>query len=213
MAETFDNGARGRFNAWFFDAFDRYLNRVSREHKRHAFEGMRRGDVVEIGAGVGANFEWIPEGSRVLAVEPNEAMHERLRARAAQRGVRLELVPAPAESLPIDDASVDEVIVTLVLCTVGDPERSLREIHRILRPGGTFRFVEHVQAPPGSPRRALQHAIARPWAWLYEGCQLCRDTDRAIEAVGFKEVALRHHRFRGSLFVPVNSAISGVATK
>ena len=210
---TFDHGSRSRFNAWFFTAFDGYINRVSRDHKQDAFGGMPPGDVVEIGAGVGANFAWVPEGSRILAVEPNRAMHERLRERARERRARLELIPASAEELPIEDASVDEVICSLVLCTVDDPRRSLGEIHRILRPGGRFRFVEHVAAPSGSPRRLVQTALARPWAWVYEGCQLCRHTGEEIEAAGFSEVSMREHRFRGSLFYPVNLAISGIATK
>ncbi|MCG8589221.1 MAG: methyltransferase domain-containing protein [Proteobacteria bacterium] len=210
---TFDGGAVGRFNAWFFEAFDRYINFVAREHKRAAFDGVRAGDVVEIGAGVGANFDYIPQGSRILAVEPNEAMFERLRRRAEARGAKLELVPAPAEALPLPDASVDEVLCSLVLCTVSDPHQAVREVLRILRPGGRFRFVEHVAAHPASPRRWLQQALVRPWAWLYEGCQLCRHTADVIEAAGFRQVSIERRRFRRSLFFPVNSAIWGIATK
>lgn len=212
-APTFHNGARGRFNAWFFTAFDRYINLVARTHKRHAFAGVQRGDVVELGAGVGANFSFIPAGSRVLAVEPNEAMHPGLVERAAERGVDIELVATSAEALPFPDSSVDEVICSLVLCTVDDPEAVIAEVLRVLRPGGTFRFVEHVAAPAASPRRWIQTAIARPWAWVYEGCRLCRHTESLIEQAGFGRTDIIRRRFRWSVFFPVNSAISGTATK
>lgn len=210
---TFHNGARGRFNAWFFTAFDRYINFIARSHKRRAFEGIRQGDIVELGAGVGANFAYFPPDSRVLAVEPNEAMHQALIERAAARGLDLELIEAQAEALPIPDNSVDEVVCSLVLCTVENPTRTVAEVLRVLRPGGTFRFVEHVAAHPAMPRRWIQWTLTKPWSWLYEGCQLGRDTARLIETAGFSNTDVRRHRFRQSLFFPVNSAISGTATK
>ena len=210
---TFDNGARGRFNAWFFQAFDRYINFVTRGHKSRAFSGIGPGTILELGPGVGANFAHIPPDARVLAVEPNVAMHQRLTERAAARGVELELIAAPAEVLPIPDDTVDEVICSLVLCTVEDPARTLAEVRRVLRPGGTFRFVEHVAAHPATPRRWIQWALATPGSWIYEGCQLGRDTGRLIEAAGFTRTDIERRRFRQSLFFPVNSAISGTATK
>lgn len=210
---TFHNGARGRFNAWFFTAFDRYINIITGTHKRRAFADLRRGVIVELGPGVGANFSFIPRGSRVLAVEPNEAMHPRLAVRAIGKGVDLELVKAPAEALPIPDSSVDEVICSLVLCTVDDPARTLAEVLRVLRPGGSFRFVEHVAAHPASPRRWIQTTIAKPWSWVFEGCSLCRDTGRLIEQAGFARTEINRRRLRRSIFFPVNTAIWGTATK
>ena len=74
---------------------------------------------------------------------------------------------APGEAIPLDDGSVDAVICSLVLCTVATPPAVLAEIKRVLRPGGTFRFVEHVAARPISPRRWLQRILQRPWAWRH----------------------------------------------
>ena len=209
----FDNGARGRFNAWFFQAFDRYINHIAAHHKASAFEGIAPGRIVEIGAGVGANFDYLPAGAAVVAVEPNHAMHDALRRRADERGIQLELIGAGAEHLQLPDASVDEVICSLVLCTVSDPAATVTEIARILRPGGHFRFVEHVAAPQWSPRRWLQHGVRRPWSWLFEGCDLCRDTATLVERSGFQSVQLRRGRLRQSFFVPVNSVVSGRATR
>lgn len=204
---------RGAFNAWFFDSFDRYINIVAGPHKRAAFDGIEPGRILEVGAGTGANFDFLPRGSQVLALEPNTAMHERLHRRATEADVDLELVVAPGESIPLDDGSVDTVICSLVLCTVGNPGAVLSEIERVLRPGGTFRFVEHVAAPHLSPRRWLQRALGRPWAWIFEGCRLCRDTGNAIAGAGFTSVHVERQRLRLSVFVPVNSAIHGIATK
>ena len=210
-AATFDNGRRGRFNAWFFTAFDRDIAHIARRHKQHAFGSIEPGTIVEIGAGTGANFDHMPAGSRIVAVEPNLAMHDGLLSRARERGAAIELVAEDAHDLSIADSSVDDVVCSLVLCTVADPAAALAEIRRVLRRGGRFRFVEHVAAPAWHPRRWLQHVVRRPWSWVYEGCDTCRDTASTIEAAGFSEVHLSRRRLRHSFFVPVNSAIHGIA--
>jgi ubiquinone/menaquinone biosynthesis C-methylase UbiE len=212
-ADGFDHGAVSRFNAWFFTTFDRYINHIGRRHKRAAFGGIDADEVLELGAGVGANLAYLRPGTRLVAVEPSRRMHDRLRRRAAAAGVELDLIPHGAEHLPLEDGSMDEVICSLVLCTVADPGRVLAEARRVLRPGGRLRFVEHVAAPRWSPRRWLQRLLRRPWSWLYEGCTLDRDTGRHLRAAGFGEVEIRHERFHRSLFVPVNTAIWGVAIR
>lgn len=209
----FDNGRRGRFNAWFFTAFDRYIAHISRRHKEAAFAGIEPGDIVELGAGVGANFDFVPAGSRLIAIEPNLAMQAGLRQRADERGVNIELLTAAAEQIPLPSESVDDVICTLVLCTVADPQAVLAEAMRILRPGGRFRFVEHVVAHPLSPRRWLQQTIRRPWRWVYEGCDLCRDTGAELDRAGFSTIEIRRGRWRHSLFFPANTSIHGIAAR
>lgn len=208
---AFHTGGRGRFNAWFFSAFDGYIGHVTRPHKQHAFGNIASGTVVEIGAGVGANFDHVPTGSRLIAIEPNLAMHDRLIRRARQRGVEIDVIADDAHHLTLADSSVDDVMCSLVLCTVADPHGALTEIRRVLRPGGRFRFVEHVAAPTWSPRRWLQHSIRRPWSWVYEGCDTCRDTASTIESAGFTEVDLTRRRLRHSFFFPVNTSIHGIA--
>lgn len=209
----FDHGAISRFNAWFFHAFEDYINLVARRHKRAAFAGLNASVVVELGAGTGANLRFLPAGSRLLAVEPSRRMHDRLVRKAATSGVELTLLPHGAEQLPLPDASVDEVICSLVMCTVADPDRVLAEVHRVLRPGGRFRFVEHVAAPRRSPRRWLQRVIRRPWSWLFEGCTLDRDTGTRVAAAGFAHVTVHRERFHRSAFLPVNSAVWGIAIR
>lgn len=210
---AFDNGARSRFNAWFFDALSGYINRIGRIHKERAFGSIEGRTVVEIGAGAGANLGYLAPGTKLIAIEPNLRMHERLRKRARKARIELTIVAGGAEAIPLDDASVDEVISSLVLCTVDDPERVLAETRRILRPGGRFRFAEHVAAPRPGPRRLIQRAIRRPWGWVFEGCNPANDTVAVLEAAGFSELKFERRKLRRSLFWPVNTAIWGVAER
>jgi ubiquinone/menaquinone biosynthesis C-methylase UbiE len=210
---AFDNGARSGFNAWFFDRFDRYINHASRAHKQAAFTGIGAGTVVEIGAGAGANIRYLPAGTRLIAIEPNLRMHDRLRRRCQRAGINLTIVAGGAESIPLTDGSVDEVICSLVLCTVSDTDKVLAEVQRVLRPGGSFRFVEHVASPRRGLRRAVQRAIRRPWGWVFEGCNPGKDTVGMLQAAGFDALEVEHRKFRRSLFWPVNTAVWGIAVR
>lgn len=209
-SEPFGRPVRGRFNARFFAAFDRYINHVARPAKSVAFAGVVGGRVLEIGAGVGANLGYLPPGTELVALEPNLRMHDRLRARCAAAGIDLTILAARAERIPLPDASVDEVVCSLVLCTVEDPGAVVTEVRRVLRPGGRFRFVEHVAAP-GGLRRRCQRALRSPWGWLFEGCDLCRDTGALLQGAGFADLELHTHLLRRSVFYPVNHAIAGIA--
>lgn len=210
---AFDNGAISRFNAWFFTAFARYINHIADRHKHSAFAGLRAGTVLEIGAGTGANIGFLPTGTHLIALEPNLAMHDRLRERCADAGVELTVLATGAESIPLPDDSVDEVICSLVLCTVADPAQALAEVRRVLRPGGRFRFVEHVAAPRPGLRRAVQRAMRRPWGWVFEGCRPDRPTPELVAAAGFADATVERRRFRHSVFFVVNTAAWGVAVK
>jgi ubiquinone/menaquinone biosynthesis C-methylase UbiE len=211
-AGAFDNGARSGFNAWFFDRLNPYINHLAGRHKDHAFAGIETGTVVEIGAGAGANVRYLPAGTRLIAIEPNLRMHERLRRNCERAGIDLTIVPGGAEAIPLADESVDEVICSLVLCTV-DAADVLAEIRRVLKPGGRFRFVEHVVAPRRGVRRAVQRAIRRPWGWVFEGCNPGKDTVGLLEAAGFRALELEQTKFRRSLFWPVNTGVWGIATR
>jgi SAM-dependent methyltransferase len=212
-AGAFDNGVRSGFNAWFFDRLDRYINHASRRHKESAFGGIEAGTVVEIGAGAGANVRYLPAGTRLIAIEPNLRMHDRLRRRCRRAGIELTIVAAGAEAIPLADGTVDEVICSLVLCTVSDADQVLAEIQRVLKPGGRFRFVEHVVAPRRGVRRAVQRAIRRPWGWVFEGCNPGRDTVGLLQAAGFDALEVEHRKFGRSLFWPVNTAVWGIAVR
>lgn len=203
------HSGRGRFNAAFFRAMGPYLESSLRPHKRRVFAGLPD-TVVEIGSGVGANLPYLPAGATLVAVEPNRYMHDRLVAAASRRDVRLDLRERMAEQTGLPDGSADTVISSLVLCSVQDPEAVLAEIRRILRPGGTFRFVEHVVAAEGTPTRASQRLLRRPWAWTFEGCSCERDLEHAIRGAGFAGVEVERYRLH-TPFLPFNTQIAGVA--
>ena len=199
---------RARANAKFFESIDWYLHRRLGARKQALFADLPP-LVVELGAGAGASMRYLAPGSRLIAIEPNPHAHDALRRRAARYGIDLDIRGEGAESTGLASASVDAVICTLVLCTVEDQAVALAEVHRILRPGGRFVFIEHVGSGPG-PLRAIQRLLRRPWRYVFDGCCLDRDTAAAIAAAGFADVRIEHFRL-GGLFVPVWPQISGVA--
>jgi ubiquinone/menaquinone biosynthesis C-methylase UbiE len=157
--------------------------------RRRALLGNAYGRVVEIGAGTGLNVAHYPDAvAELVLTEPDEAMRRRLARRLQRHAGIARIVDAPAERLPLADASVDTVVSTLVLCTVNDPERTLSEIARVLRPGGQLLFVEHVRA---SARllAACQDVLLRPWRGFAGGCHCNRETAELMRACGFSIAA------------------------
>lgn len=144
--------------------------------------GRAHGVVVELGAGTGANLEWYRDIDRLLLVEPSPAMRSRLGPAAA--AYRAEVIDATAEALPLEDASVDAVVATLVLCSVPDLPAALAEIRRVLRPDGRLLLIEHVRARE-SGTAAWQDRIDPVWCQLAQGCHPNRDTAAAVADAGF----------------------------
>lgn len=144
------------------------------------------GVVLEIGFGSGLNLGYYDPAvvERIFALEPSEGMWKRAVSAAAEAPFPVERLGARAEEIPLDDRSVDTVVITFTLCTVEDPHRSLREVWRVLRPGGQLLFCEHGASPDRAVRR-LQEWIEPVWTPLAGGCHLTRHPDRLIEEAGF----------------------------
>jgi ubiquinone/menaquinone biosynthesis C-methylase UbiE len=146
-----------------------------------------------------------------VALEPGPGM--RARASHAAQAVRepVEVIDGTAEHLPFPDAAFDTVVASLVLCTVPDLAQTLAEARRVLRPGGTLRFYQHVRAD--DPRLARwQDRLERPWGWLAGGCHPNRDVMAAIAAAGFH--VLEQERFDFQLMPPlVRPHVLGVARR
>ena len=180
-----------RLSAWALSRTNRRYDAMVAEEKRTLLSPLS-GTVLEIGPGGGNNLAFLRPYMRWIGVEPNPFFHDRLRARGARLGIDVDVRTATAEALPMPDGSVDAVISTLVLCSVRDPAQALREVRRVLRPGGRFVFVEHVAAPHGTGLRLVQRALRPAWRAFSDGCCVDRDTGGLIEAAGFAEVDLRH---------------------
>jgi SAM-dependent methyltransferase len=145
------------------------------------------GRVLEIGVGTGANFPYYRNAAEVIGVEPDPYMLARARRRVATAPCPVRLEPLRAEELPFPDASFDSAVATWVLCTIPRPERALAELRRVLRPGATLIFIEHVRSSsPGAAR--LQALLTPAWSCLSGGCHLDRDIIGMIRAAGFGEI-------------------------
>ena len=203
-----DNPVRGRFNAWFLAALDGYMHWKYAAIKSRLL-GQAPAVVVELGPGPGANLRYLPRGTKLIAVEPNPHMHPMLERRARQLGIDLDLRGLAGESLDLPSASVDFVFSSLVLCTVENPEQVIAEVRRVLKPGGRFACVEHVEAPAGSAIHRMQRLIRRPWKWVFEGCDLCRDTGATLRSSGFAQVDVQS-LVLPTIFVPIRHQITAM---
>jgi len=202
-----------RGHRWFaatYDLVTRWGEARVLSRYRPVVAGQAVGRVLEIGAGTGANFPYYGRVDQLVAVEPDPYMLRRARRRAERLGLAVDLRQAAAEALPFADASFDTVVATLVFCTVGDPARALAEVRRVLKPGGTFRFIEHVRAD--APALAwLQDRLTPVWQRLGAGCHPNRQTLEAIEGAGFEIVELQRQPFGPTpLIVGVARATQGV---
>jgi ubiquinone/menaquinone biosynthesis C-methylase UbiE len=149
--------------------------------------GEAHGRVLEVGAGTGASFPYYPSDAQVVATEPDPHMLARARERLEKlSNANIELRQAPAEQLPFADASFDHVIASLMLCTVRDQPKALAEARRVLKPGGTLRFLEHVRNDESRFWGTVQDVITPVWHWVGAGCNPNRRTQAAIEKAGFQ---------------------------
>jgi SAM-dependent methyltransferase len=170
-----------RLSAAIYDPFFWLAERAGLAARRRALVRQARGRVLEIGAGTGLNLRHYRDDAELVLSEPEEAMADRLRQRVAALGRPATVVIAGAEALPFADAEFDAVVSTLVLCTVPDQDAALREIRRVLKPGGQLLFMEHVRSD--SPRWARwQDRLNGPWGAFAEGCNCNRATVDTIAA-------------------------------
>jgi SAM-dependent methyltransferase len=165
--------------------------------------------VVEIGAGTGANLAHYPATlTEVIATEPDPHMLRRASDAAAAAPVPVRLLRAPGERLPLDDATADTVVSTLVLCSVRDQARVLAEVRRVLKPDGALLLWEHVRAPNGGRLVRWQDRLERPWGFVAGGCHPNRDTVAAVESAGFAFERLDRFDFGPP---PVKPHVAGLA--
>ncbi len=144
------------------------------------------GDVLEIGFGGGLNLPYYDRDKvrRVFGLEPSAGMRRSAAPAIEASGIDVELVDLPGEEIPLDDNSVDSILVTFTLCTIPDAVEALRGMRRVLRPRGHLFFCEHGMAPDPAVRR-WQDRLNGPWRRFAGGCNMNRDIPALLVEGGF----------------------------
>jgi SAM-dependent methyltransferase len=171
-------------------------NREFRRLRARVAAGLS-GEVLEVGFGSGLNVPFYPtEVERVFAVDPAVVGRKLAAKRLAASTVPVEPVGLDGENLPLDSESVDNVLVTWTMCTIPSVEAALREMHRVLRPGGRLHFVEHGRAPDTKVAR-WQDRLNPLQQWWAGGCNLNRPIDHLVTGAGFEMTRLENFYLKG----------------
>ena len=178
----------------FFDRMMRGFDAKGFADWRRRLVGDLEGEVVELGTGTGLNFGYYPTGAHVLASDRDPMMLSLARVRAPKVDATVSLTAADAMRLPFEDASADAVVISLMLCSVPDQALALQEVRRVLKPGGRFRFVEHVRDVDGSRNARFQDRWNPVYKRFSGGCNWNRRTFEAVEAAGFRVAELTRFR-------------------
>ncbi len=204
MSSTMLPKPRLRWHAAIYARFIEPQDRKKLAPKRSFIVGGAAGRVLEVGAGTGANLRYY-NWSKVDSLEITDPDHfmlahlrQKLDALPPEVRTRVHAQEVPAEQLPFDDASFDVVVVTLVLCTVLDPARSIAELYRVLKPGGELRIFEHVRAQ--GFWATLQRWVQPVYGWLAGNCRLDRATEQALRDGGFEVQVTEHLSLGGPLW-------------
>ena len=155
--------------------------------QRQKIVPLARGRVLEIGIGSGLNLEFYDSArvEHVWGLDPSPEMWAIAEASARKQPFKVEFIEAGAERIPLEDRSVDTVVITYTLCTIPEATAALADMRRVLKPGGELVFCEHGLAPDESVRR-WQHRVNPVWRRVGGGCNLNRDIPSLLKAGGFR---------------------------
>ncbi len=156
-----------------------------------------RGTVLEVGVGSGLNLPFYARSiERLYALDPSEELLRMTGRKLEGAPFPVELMSQGAESLPLADESIDTVVTTFTVCSIGEPLQALREMRRVLKPQGILLFAEHGLAPERSVRR-WQHRLNPLWRGLSGGCNLDREMSELIRTAGFSITELTTEYAKG----------------
>jgi len=207
-------GGMSRFTALIYDRVTQGVEVACLGQWRAELLAALQGQVLEVGAGTGVNLPYYPPTLTGLTLsEPDPHMRRQLSRKARALGRDgVQVVDASLEHLPMPDGSFDAVVGTLVLCSVPRQDLALAEIHRVLKPGGRFVFLEHVAAEQRPGRLKWQRRVEPIWKRVSGNCHLTRRTGAAIEEAGFDMADVKRESMRKAWSL-VRPTIRGVAVK
>ena len=173
-------------------------------YQRKKVVPLAEGKVLEIGIGTGLNLPYYDAAKveKVIGLDPSETSWKLAGERARELSFPVEFIGLPGEQIPLDDRSVDTVLVTFSLCTIPDPVKALHGMRRVLKPGGKLIFCEHGAAPDADVLK-WQNRVNPFWRTLFGGCNLNRRIPEVVEAGGFRIADLQ------SMYLPSTPRIAG----
>lgn len=166
------------------------INLAMRQRNLAAYRGRvvaaAEGNVLEVGIGSGLNLPFYSANvGRVIGLDPSPNLLVMARRARASFSLQVEFIEGSAESIPLQSASVDTVVTTWTLCSIPNPSQALREMRRVLKPGGHLLFVEHGRAPDANVRW-WQDRLTPAWKRVGGGCHLNRAIGSLIAGAGFQ---------------------------
>jgi ubiquinone/menaquinone biosynthesis C-methylase UbiE len=164
---------------------------------RHRIVPAAEGRVLEVGIGSGLNLPFYTQKAElVIGLDPSPRLLSMARRARHPASGLVEFVEGSAEAIPLEDRSVDSVVMTWTLCSIPNAQRSLREMYRVLKPSGRFLFVEHGRAPEPNVRW-WQDRLTPAWKRFGGGCHLNRAIETLIEGAGFQFERIETGYMRG----------------
>jgi len=172
--------------------------------QREKIVPQAEGRILEVGMGSGINIQYYDplKVEKLWGLEPSQGMREKARSRVKTAAFDLEWLDLPGEEIPLEDNSVDTIVLTYTLCTIPDWLGALQQMRRVLKPGGKLLFSEHGQAPDAAVKK-WQDRIDPLWGKLAGGCHLNRDIPQLLYQGGFKVQQLE------TLYLPSTPKVAG----
>ena len=188
----------GIYSAWLFP---RVLDLVMQQKQMIPFRARigsaAAGRVLDVGVGSGLNLAFYGDKTeRVYGVDPSSELLRFAERRVRRAAIPVELLLGSSEALALEDKSIDTVVLTFTLCTIGIPAAALAEMRRVLKSGGKLLFAEHGRAPEPSVAR-WQDRLTPLWKRVAGGCHLNRKPDDLIRSAGFRVDTLETGYLKG----------------
>ena len=154
---------------------------------RMEYVPLAKGRILEVGMGSGLNLPYYDPAKvkKIWGLDPSVQLMKIAKKKAAKAPFPVEFIERSGEDIPIDNKSMDTVLVTYSLCSIPDILKALNEMNRVLKPGGMLIFCEHGKAPDKVIMK-WQDRINPTWTKISGGCHINRNIIRLVRENGFK---------------------------